>query len=163
MSAPLRTTYAKALKRTAEKYDFDPFTGIAIIDNESKWRASTIGDDGAAIGLAQIHYRYYCKGAEACKKKRAQLLNGVANIMAMGAIIDQKRRWCREQTGKPALFARWLHAYGYRQKRNLKCNMKKVKGKWKDLPVPTGAARIIRYRRKLVHLLSRKSRKQRRR
>ena len=163
MSLKQRTIYAEALKKTAAKYDFDPFTGVALIDHESKWRASAVGDDGAAIGLAQIHYRNLCKSEKSCERKRAELLNGAANIMAMGAIIDQKRRWCRKQTGKPALFARWLHAYGYRQKRNLKCNMRKVKGRWKDLPVPTEAARIIKYRRRLINLLSRKRKSSKRR
>lgn len=160
-----RRVYAKAIRAAGIKYNFDGFTAVALIKNESRFRPGDIGDDGDAIGLGQIHYKYLCKGATACTAKRASLLNPVVNIHAMGRLIDQKRAWCRKQTGKPALFARWLFAYGYRQSRNIKCNQKRTKKGWRDLPVQTGLARIINYRLKLIKLLKarRKHRKRRKR
>lgn len=162
MATKQRETYAKALKRTAEKYDFDPLTGVALIWHESRWRAGAIGDNGRAIGLAQIHYEGICaRDPSTCESVRQRLLDGTANIATMGRLIATMQSWCRKQTGKKPLLARWLHAYGYKQQRNLKCNMRRVKGKWKDLPVPTEVSRIIKYRRKLIRLLSRRKRKHR--
>ncbi len=165
LSKRQRIVYAKALKRTSEKYNFDSFTGVALIWHESRWIASSVGDGGAAIGLGQIHYRNLCKGKgdEACERKRVALLNPVYAIQVMGQMIDVSRRYCRRVTGKPALLARALHAYGFNQRENLKCNMKKIRGQWRDRPVPTELQRIIRYRRQLIHKLQRKRRSSRRR
>lgn len=154
-----RRTYASVIRDVAKRYDFDGFTAVALIRNESRFRAGAIGDDGAAIGLAQIHYQYLCSGAEACAQKRAALLDPAVNIATMGRLIDQKRAWCRQQTGKPALFARWLHAYGFNQTRNVKCNMRRTKKGWVDLPVPTELRTIIHYRKRLIRLLARKRRR----
>lgn len=149
-----RMIYARALKESSVKHGFDPIVGVALIWHESKWRASAVGDNGRAIGLAQIHYQGLCKDQQSCEQKRAQLLSGTVNIATMGAVIGQKRQWCRKQTGKEATTSRWLHAYGYKQRKDLKCNMQKVKGRWRDLPVPTEEARIISYHRRLTRLLS---------
>ena len=126
---PLKTrrVYAKVLVEVAAKYSFDSFTGVALIWHESGWRPGAIGDDGRAIGLAQIHYQNLCRGDESrCESKRQALLNPAHNIRVMGRTIALMRKWCRKQTGKPALFARWLFAYGYKQRKNLKCNMRKT-------------------------------------
>ncbi len=164
ISLKTRHAYAKVLIEVAAKHRFDAFTGIALIWHESGWRPSAIGDDGEAIGLGQIHYRALCvTKPDSCEAKRLQLLDGAANIRAMGYIIAYKRRWCRQQTGKPALFARWLHAYGYKQRKNLKCNMRRTKSGWRDKQVPTEVRRIIQYRRKLIRKLHAKRRSKRRR
>jgi hypothetical protein len=163
LSLKLRKAYAKVLIEVAAKHSFDSFTGIALIWHESGWKPSAIGDGGEAIGLGQIHYRNLCATQpEQCEAKRVQLLNPAYNIRAMGHIIAYKRRWCRQQTGRAALFARWLHAYGYKQRKNLKCNMRRTKTGWRDKKVPTEVRRIIQYRRKLIRKLESKRRRRRR-
>lgn len=165
LSLGVRKTYARVLIEVAAKHSFDSFTGIALIWHESGWRTGAIGDAGEAIGLGQIHYRALCvRGPpSSCEAKRRQLFDPAYNIRAMGSIIAYKRRWCRQQTGRAALFARWLHAYGYKQRKNLKCNMRRVKTGWRDKKVPTEIRRIIQYRRKLIRKLEAKRRQRRRR
>ena len=119
----------------------------------------------ADIGLAQIHYEGRCSSEANCEAKRQALLNPVVNIQTMGRHIDRVRQWCREQTGRPALFARWLHAYGYNQTKDVRCNQRRTTTGWRDLPVPTELSRIIKYRQRLLKLLTqrRNAHKRRRR
>lgn len=153
-----RALYAAALKDAAKKYDFDPLTGVALIWHESRWRPGAVGDSGRAIGLAQIHYEGLCSSESSCEAKRQALLNPVVNIQTMGRHIDRVRQWCRDQTGRPALFARWLHAYGYNQTKDVRCNQRRTKTGWRDLPVPTELSRIIKYRKRLLKLLTQRRR-----
>jgi len=162
VSVEQRRFYARVLREVARKHQFDPLTGVALVWHESRWRPGATGDSGEAIGLAQIHYRHLCKGAEACDRMRRSLHDPAYNIRVMGQLIAGKRAWCRKQTGKPALFARWLHAYGFNQRKNLKCNMKRTRSGWKDQTVPREIQRIIRYRLRLIKQLKRKRFRRRR-
>jgi hypothetical protein len=160
----LRTSYAKALVEVAAKHKFDTLTAVSLIWHESGWRAGAIGDGGDAIGLAQIHYKQLCvRHPDRCETVRLQLLDPIYSLRALGRTITLKRKWCRQQTGRSALLARWLHAYGYKQRKNLKCNMRRTKTGWRDKSVPTEIRRIMRYRRKLISKLSKQRPKRRRR
>ena len=160
---PVAKSYAQRIHVESKRYKIDPFTLVSIIRHESRFRASAISKDGEDYGLGQIRARY--RGAcrkdkdpvnnpsPACKAVKARLLHGPTNIGSVARAID---RWktCRKITGKPALFARWLHGYGGMGsfKRKILCGMKKRKGKWRDVPVRPLLKRIINYRRMLIKL-----------
>ena len=174
LSLKARRLFAKELQDAGRRHNFDAFTGVALIWHESRWRAWRVSHDGEDFGLGQIRARYVrgCRrdipGAQdtssSCEAAKATLLNPVWAIRRMGALIAGKRAWCRKHTGKPALFARWLHAYGYKQRKNLKCNMQRTKKGWKDQTVPREIRRIIQYRKRLISLLKkRRSARKRRR
>lgn len=159
----VRQSYARALVKAAKKNDLDAFTLISIIWHESGFRAGAVGDGGEAIGLGQIHYRNLCASRpESCATARMQLFDPVYNITTVAGVLAAKRKWCREQTGRRVLLPNLLHAYGYNQRKNLKCNRRKTKKGWMNERTPPEMARIIRYRHKLINKLSQRNSKQRR-
>jgi hypothetical protein len=170
--------YAKVLQKEAVARKFDPFTGVAIIQHESRWRPGVISPDGEDYGLGQVRARYArgCRNdadpvnnpSATCKAAKRRLLNGSFNIRRMSSGITSWRKLCRKTTGRPALFHRWLHGYGgmaKRQGRRWKhiCGQRRTKRGWRDLPKRKSLLEIINYRKKLIRLLSQKRRRERRR
>ncbi len=166
--------YAKTLQTAAKENSFDPFTGVAIIHNESRWRQSVISPDGEDYGLGQIRARYTkgCrddaepvkKPSASCKAAKARLLDGHYNIRRMGAEITAWRKFCRKLTKKPALFHRWLAGYGGmgRPKKGggwtRICGQHRTKRGWRDLPKRKALRKIIAHRRQLIRKLRQKRR-----
>lgn len=166
-----RRIYAKLVIKEARKHDFDPFTAVAIAHSESRWRPSAISPDGEDYGLGQIRARYQpgCRDdadpvhhpdAE-CKAAKARLLSPAYNLSMMGSAITAWRKLCKDKkrgTGRPALFHRWLAGYGgmHRPKAGIRCGQKKVKGKWRDMPLRPRLRRIINHRKRLIALARRR-------
>lgn len=174
LGEPIRLSYAKALLKVAKKHNFDPFTGVAIIEHESRWRAGAVSGDGEDLGLAQIRARFRAGCTddadpvnapdEACQAAKARLLNPVASMSAMGYAISQWRTLCKSTkrgTGRPALLHRWLAGYGgmHRPKRGIRCGQRKVQGRWKDLPLRKGVRWIVAHRKRLLRKLKRRRRR----
>jgi hypothetical protein len=173
-----RLVWAKLLIKTAKKHDFDPFTGVAIVHNESRWHPGAVSANGEDFGLGQIRARFIkgCRRdipaakdtSKSCTAVKARLLSLDHGIRNLGRAITQWRKTCRKVTGKAALLRRWLHGYGGMGKtaRNgrpfVLCGMKKVGKKWRDLPLRKEVRRIINYRKKLIRQ-SRQWRKRRKR
>ena len=174
LSSKTRTAYAKIIQTEAKDRRIDPFTIVAIVHNESRWRAGAISRDGEDYGLGQIRARFVgaCrkdadpvnKPSPACKAAKASLLNGAFNLRAVARHITEWRRTCRRITKRPALFARWLHGYGGmgNLKRGIICGQKKTRKGWRDLPIRRALRRIMDYRKRLIRD-SRKRHKRRRR
>lgn len=154
-------SYARTLQQEAVEHRFDPFTGVAIVHYESRWRAGAISRDGEDLGLAQVRARYVgaCRKdpspvrapGRACRAVRGRLLEPHTSLRHMAAAITHWRRYCRRRTGRPALFARWLSGYqGYEGRPGVTCNQVRRRGRWRDLPAPSLTLRVMRYRRQLV-------------
>ena len=143
LPAPTVKAYAKTVQSAAKKHRIDPFTITAIGWHESRWRASVVSRDGEDYGIMQIRARYLkgCRGvplkSKSCLSAKASLLNPYFNIRAAAGYIAAWRKTCRKLTGRPALFARWLHGYGGmgNLKRGIICGQQKRRGKWTDLPL----------------------------
>lgn len=173
LSKELRGRYAGWLIGVARDHNFDPFTGVAIIEHESRWRASAVSDDGEDYGLGQVRARFR-KGCrddadpvnapdEECQAAKARLLNPLAAMKAMGHAISLWRTLCKSTkrgTGRPALLHRWLAGYGgmHRPKAGLRCGQRKVKGRWRDQRLPTGVRWIVNHRKALLRKLRRRRR-----
>lgn len=145
--------YAVALQAEAERNDFDPLTGVAIIHRESRFTPRAISRDGEDFGLAQVRARYVgaCrqdknprwKPSEACKAVKERLLEPEENIAVMGQIIAGHRKLCKQKVGN-ASFLGWLASY--------QGSNSKKENRW---CVPSdGARRVARYRDKLVWAVS---------
>jgi hypothetical protein len=114
------TRYAKALQSVAKLHHFDPFTGVAIIQQESGFNPSSISRDGEDYGLGQIRARYIgpCQADEdpilnpsaECQAVKESLLDPEVNIRTMAELIVTNRKFCRKKTGS-ALFHQWLASY----------------------------------------------------
>lgn len=162
MPEKARVVYAKVLRAEARDHHFDPLTGVAIIWHESDWRPGAVSGDGEDHGLGQIRARYIgaCKGdadpvhnpSPGCRAVKASLHDGSYSIRLMADMITRWRKLCRQKTGRPALFRRWLQGYGgyCKPKRGLWCGLRKVKGRWKEQDTPRLVADIIRCRRRLI-------------
>ena len=169
--------YAKTLQKAAKDHNFDPFSGVAIIHNESRWRQSVISPDGEDYGLGQIRARYVkgCRGDEdplkrpsaSCKAAKARLLNGHYTLRRMGRHITDWRKTCRRITKRPALFHRWLAGYGGmgRPKKGggwkRICGQHRTKRGWRDLPQRKAIRNILAHRKRLIRKLRRKRRAER--
>jgi hypothetical protein len=156
--------YAVVIQREAKAHHFDPLTLIGMVNYESHWYAG-VEDDAHCIGLGQVcltNYRFCTEGgfeSPRCLAQRASLKVGTFNLRVAAGLITANRKFCRAQTGHPALFARWLSSYqGYnRPGRGIWCNMKRnSKGVWYDLPVPKYTRRVIQYRLRLIRHLRQK-------
>ena len=164
MPAKQLTSYAQVVQDEAKKHDIDPFTIVAIVHNESRWRASAVSPDGEDFGLGQIRARYRkgCRpdipaaqdSSPSCSVVKANLLNGASNIRSMANTITAWRTKCRKVTGRKALLVRWLHGYGGMTKpgKGTWCNQTKIKGRWRDLPTPSKLKPILSYRLRLIRL-----------
>jgi hypothetical protein len=173
LGKPVRLAYAKALLDVAREHNFDPFTGVAIIEHESRWRAGAVSRDGEDYGLAQIRARFRAGCNDdadpvnapdaACKAAKARLLNPIASMKAMGHAISLWRTLCKSNkrgTGRAALLHRWLAGYGgmHRPSRGIRCGQRKVRGQWRDLPMRKGVRWIVDHRKSLIRKLKRRRR-----
>jgi hypothetical protein len=170
MSTAQRTSYAKIVREQAQKHRIDPFTLVAIIHHESRWRPNAVSRDGEDHGLGQIRARFEkaCRKdadpvkapSPGCKRAKMSLLNGTYNIRRMAGHIANWRKTCRKITGQPALFKRWLHGYGGMGKRSHRgwvqiCGQRPTKKGWVDIPVRRQLRNIMNYRKRLIRLSKR--------
>lgn len=141
--------YAVALQAEAQRNEFDPLMGVAIIHRESRFNPRAVSRDGEDFGLAQVRARYVgaCRQdrnprwrpSAACRAVKESLLEPEENIAAMGQIIAGHRRICRQKVGKVTLLG-WLASY--------QGSNSKKEDRW---CVPSaGARRVVRYRDRLV-------------
>ena len=143
------TRYATVLREVARQHEFDPYTGVSIIQHESGFLPRLVSDDGEDYGLGQIRARYVgaCREdsdplkapSDACRKVKQSLLVPETNIREMAEIITRNRELCRRKTGS-AWFHQWLASY---QGRNFP-----KQGKWCQ-PGPD-TFEVVKYRRWLV-------------
>ena len=149
------TRYAKALQVEAKIHNFDPLTGVAIIQQESGFDPASVSPDGEDFGLGQIRARYVgpCRqdgdpvqnpSAE-CQAVKQSLLDPEVNIRAMAELIATNRQFCKKKTGS-AFFHQWLASY---QGRNFP-----VKRRWCKAGDKTWT--VIRYRERLLKELARR-------
>lgn len=163
-SARQREAWAKILIRVADKHNFDPLSGWAIIAHESRWRPGAVSADGHDIGLAQIRYtlRGACRedrDSKACERQKQALFDPAVNMAAMAGAITAWRKLCKKVTGKAPLMSQWLQGYGgySRPKQGIICGHKKVrrKGKvvWVPTKVPKEVRRILQARKRMIRRL----------
>jgi hypothetical protein len=162
-----RKQFAKLLIQVARKHNFDPLTGWAIIDHESRWRADAVGPDGEDIGLAQIRYTQSSacredRDSEECQARREALMNPVTNIHAMAGAITAWRELCTKTTGIAPDMQQWLAGYGGYSKpaQKILCGRKRVrtsKGwRWQPLRTPKPVADILAARKAMIRELKKK-------
>jgi len=141
--------YAVALQAEAERNDFDPLTGVAIIHRESRFTPGAKSRDGEDFGLAQVRARYVgaCRKdknplrrpSEACKAVKESLLEPEENIAVMGEIIAGHRKLCKQMKANSSMLG-WLASY--------QGSNSKKENRW---CVPSDGARsVVKYRDKLV-------------
>src|SRR4051812_43019424 len=85
--------YARVVQEEARQRDFDPFTAVAIIHFESRWRPNAVSPDGEDLGLGQVRARFMpgCRNdadpvrapSPACRAAKASLLMGENGIRRM--------------------------------------------------------------------------------
>lgn len=146
---------AAHVQALAEAGDFDPFTLIAYVENESRWATSAIGKYSGVeyVGLGQLRLLNYAPclddlGAQACEDVRASLLGWRFNLTETARAFVWARGYCREKVGSGAARG-WLQVVtGYDAKRRSVCG--RLSGKF--LPVPTGVQRLLNRRRELESL-----------
>jgi hypothetical protein len=147
--------YAKPLQIEAEKNDFDPLTGVAIIHRESRFHPRARSRDGEDFGLAQVRARHIgaCKKdkdpvrnpSPGCRAVKESLLEPEENIRVMSALITGHRRICKQKTGK-ATFLGWLASY--QGSNSIKEN------RW--CAASEGALTVVKYRDRLVRELTKR-------
>jgi len=156
--------WAPVIRKMAIKHGFCPYTEVSIIRYESRCNERLIHDNlpnEYSVGLGQINVIWHrdCKNGKLksprCKVYIGMLMDGASNLRVTASMITANRKMCRDRTGQPALFARWLSSYGgYNNSRGRKgvwCNMRKDrKGLWRDVKVPTHTRNVMNYRRYLV-------------
>jgi hypothetical protein len=159
MSETTARAYAKVVQAEAVEHYFDPFTMVAMVHYESRWRSNVT--NGQCVGLGQIcltNYSY-CrsnpKGVQ-CLSKKIDLLDGATNLRTAADSITANRRFCRKKTGR-AKFHHWLASYGgfNKPKAGVWCGQKKVRGRWRDVPVHHLTDRVMKRRRTLMRRLTR--------
>lgn len=157
-----KRAWAKAIIEEATLHNFDPFTMIAIMHNESRLVATAVDKAGKCIGLGQycltnIRACRVSLQAEVCQQKKAWLLVWRNAMSQIGSDITTWRKYCRKKTGRSALFARWLAGYqgAYAGRKDVVCGMRKVRGKWIDLPRRAVTSRVMGYRRTLIKKMTR--------
>lgn len=147
--------YAQVVRDEAREHYFDPFTLVSMVHYESRWIASA--HNGKCFGLAGIclsNYPY-CrtnpKGPR-CQAKRAELLDGRANLRIAADLITANRRFCRSKTGR-AKFHHWLASYQGLNKPDggIWCGQRKVRGRWRDVKQHWLTKRVIKRRGKLLN------------
>jgi transglycosylase-like protein with SLT domain len=112
--------YAVALQAEAERNNFDPLTGVAIIHHESRFHPRAVSKDGEDYGLGQIRARHIgaCKQdknpkgrpSAACREVKERLLEPEENIRVMSEIIASHRKICRQKIRRSDLQS-WLASY----------------------------------------------------
>lgn len=159
-----RQALARLVIDVAKAHNFDPLSGWAIIDHESRWDPKAISADGQDIGLAQIRYTVQrpCvedRDSEACEAVKERLLDPAVNIRTMAGAISAWRKLCTEKMGKAPDMRDWLAGYGgySRPSEDIYCGHKRVRrGKgwvWKRLPTPKGVQEILDGRHRMIRRL----------
>jgi Transglycosylase SLT domain len=148
--------YATALQIEAERHDFDPLTGVAIIQHESRFRARAISPDKEDFGLGQVRARHFgaCKKdrdpklrpSAGCRAVKERLLEPEENIRIMAELITSHRKICRMKAGNDR-FPSWLASYQGRN--SIKENRWCVPG--------DGTLKVIRVRDRLARVLMQRS------
>jgi hypothetical protein len=156
VSEDAATTYATALQLEAQRHDFDPLTGVAIIHHESRFHPRAVSSDGEDYGLAQVRARHFgaCRKdrdprrgpSAACRDVKESLLEPAVNIRIMAELITTHRKLCRKMAGNDNL-PRWLASYQGRN--SIKEDRWCVPG--------DGTHSVIRYRDRLVREVTRRS------
>ena len=156
VSEDAATTYAAALQLEAQRHDFDPLTGVAIIHHESRFHPRAVSPDGEDYGLAQVRARHFgeCRKdrdprrrpSAACREVKESLLEPDVNIRIMAELITTHRKLCRKKAGNDNL-PRWLASYQGRN--SIKEDRWCVPG--------DGTHSVIRYRDRLVREVTRRS------
>jgi hypothetical protein len=134
--------YAMALQQTAQQHEFDPLTGVAIIQHESRFTPEAISPNREDYGLAQIRARYVgdCRKdkdplrrpSAACLAEKQRLLDPNANIRRMAELITYNRSFCKRKLGS-ADPLRWLASYQGRNDARSKRWCTPGKGTWSVL------------------------------
>jgi len=150
------TKYAEALQAEAQKHDFDPLTGVAIIHHESRFKPRAVSPDGEDYGLAQVRARHFgaCKKdksprrnpSAACREVKESLLDPAENIRIMAELITSHRKICQLKAGNSNLQS-WLASY---QGRN---SIKE--DRW--CTPGDGTHSVIAYRERLVREVAKRS------
>lgn len=164
--------YATVMRDEARKRSFDPFTYVALAEEESHWQPGKEGDcDGEgncqAIGLGQIHYEHIgaCRAdpepvtnpGRECLRVRESLRDGVTNLRLMAAALSKARKLCQTKTGR-ALLADTLSAYGGRNKApRMYCGRvyRPRLQRWVALPLYPGVQKVVQLRKALLRLRAR--------
>ncbi len=120
MPLPEARRYAKVLQEEAARYDYDPFTVVAIVHHESRWLPGAVSADGEDYGLGQIRARWFgdCRKdadpvhdpSPGCRAAKSALLSGEANLRRISVIIRANRELCKEKTDNDNL-PHWLAGY----------------------------------------------------
>jgi len=156
--------WAPVIRKEARERHFCPYTEVSIIRYESRCNPGLVANKlplEYSVGLGQINVIWHrdCKDGKLkspkCQAYIGMLKSGPANLKVTASMITANRKMCRDRTGHPALFARWLSSYGgYNNSRGRKgvwCNMRKDRrGRWRDVKVPTHTQNVMNYRRYLV-------------
>lgn len=148
--------YATALQVEAERHDFDPLTGVAIIHHESRFTPRAISPDKEDFGLGQVRARHFgaCKKdrdpklrpSAGCRAVKESLLEPEVNIRIMAELITSHRKICRQKAGN-VRFQSWLASYQGRN--SIKENRWCVPG--------DGTFKVMRLRDRLSREVSRRS------
>ena len=154
--------YAKVIQEEAKARDFDPFTLVAMVHNESKWSPGVVNSVNC-VGLGQVCLSNYavCRASltsAQCRAKKHQLMDGVYNLRVISNSITLNRKFCRKKTGKPVRWRYWLPSHGgwNQPSKSIWCGQQLRRGRWVDLPVPKIVQRIMNYRKKLIRKFARK-------
>jgi hypothetical protein len=152
---PPREEVAAHVRELARAGSFDPFTLIAVVENESRWRPTVIGGLGE-VGLGQIRPENFpeCRGAgagsEACDGVRQALLGWRYNLQVAARLLTTWREYCRRRVGS-ALAVYWLQGYqGFDASRSASCGHVRERARWRALPIPALTRRILARRAELA-------------
>jgi hypothetical protein len=158
MSPETARGYATEVRSVARDRHVDPLTIVAMVHYESMWIAS-VGSN-ACVGLGGICLASFraCQldlDDPGCRAKRLELLDGRANLRAMGSFIQSNRDFCRKKTGRAEL-RHWLASYQglNRPGAGVWCGQRRVRGKWTDVPTHWITRRVLDRRRMLIRRLA---------
>lgn len=149
--------YAETVASTARKYQLSPYLLIAVGHNESRWNAHLVGGkDGMCVGIGQhcLFASRVCvsNGLDSpeCQEVKSALLYGPYNIQQTGLKLVEWRKLCRKKVGasQPRHFLQGYQGY-VRPAQGLWCGRKRVKGQWRDQPLPKQTRQVINYQRRL--------------
>jgi len=161
--------WSRIVQKQAKQRRFCPYTEISIVKNEtgSSCNERLVADRPGleySVGLGQINVIHHracdtSKGGSmksaGCQAYIGMLMDGASNLKVTASMITANRRMCRDRTGHPALFARWLSSYqGYNRRKGVLCNMRRDKrGRWRDVKTPKFTRKVMNYRHYLVRTL----------
>ncbi len=148
---PVLRQYARAIIDESTEHGIDPFTLVAIIDNESKFNPAAVDPAGVSVGWGQYRLDRLpeCKRDlthAVCQQKKAELSNWRKALAQIAADITAIRKYCKKATGRSPLLQHWLAMYQGAGSRTRVCGMKKVKGRWVDLPRRPVTKKVMEYR-----------------